>query len=251
MELEWLAFGLLFDHKNLKRMHWQDEDEKNDINAPGDVIDLMFSIRCKSLPLDHGYALSKSVSEKLRWIKHEPLTAIHQIHVAESAHGWQRPQGKDNVLRPSKRSKLILRMPRHRLADCRELCDQVLDIDGHDLHTGSFKSRSLSTLTTVFARYIETQADEEDDEFIQRMLELLHVQGIEVKKMMSGMVARHRSESGEILTRKLMLSGLSVADSLRLQQRGLGGLLLMGIGIFLPHKSIDAVTRSQGTITIG
>ncbi|MCP4488644.1 MAG: type I-MYXAN CRISPR-associated protein Cas6/Cmx6 [Gammaproteobacteria bacterium] len=221
-------------------MHWQDDGEQDNVSMPDGVVDLMFSIRCKSLPLDHGYALQKSVSEKLCWIKHEPQAAIHQIHVAESAHGWQRPQGKDSVLLPSKRSKLILRMPMHRLADCNALCDQILDIDGHSLHTESFKSRPLSTLTTIFARYIETQTNEEDDEFIQRMLGLLQAQGIVVKKMMSGMVAWHNSDSGEILTRKLMLSGLSVEDSLRLQQCGLGRRMQMGIGIFLPHKGIDA-----------
>ncbi len=224
-------------------MHWQDEDGRNNVSTPDDVVDLMYSIRCKSLPLDHGYALSRAVSEILRWIKHEPRAAIHQIHVAESSHGWQRPQDKDSVLLPSKRSKLILRMPRHRLADCRELCDQMLDIDGHALQTGSFKSRSLSTLTTVFARYIQTQTNEGDDEFIQRVLGTLQAQGIVVKKMMSGMVARHNSDSGEILTRKLMLSGLSVDDALRLQQQGLGKLMLMGIGIFLPHKGIDVVKQ--------
>ncbi|MCP4187075.1 MAG: type I-MYXAN CRISPR-associated protein Cas6/Cmx6 [Gammaproteobacteria bacterium] len=222
-------------------MHWQDEDEQDNISTSDDVVDLLFSIRCKTLPVDHGHALSKSVSEKLPWLNHEPQAAIHQIHVAESSHGWQRPEDKGDVLLPSKRSKLILRMPKHRFEDCRELCDQMLDIDGHTLRTDNFKTRSLSTLTTIFARYVDTHASEEDDEFIQRMLGLLQSQGIVVKKMMSGMVVRHGSDIGEILTRKLMLSGLSVDDSLRLQQQGLGGLMLMGIGVFLPHKGIDAV----------
>ncbi|MCP3687772.1 MAG: type I-MYXAN CRISPR-associated protein Cas6/Cmx6 [Gammaproteobacteria bacterium] len=224
-------------------MHWQDDEEQSNVSTLDDVLDLMYSIRCKSLPLDHGYALSRAVSEKLSWIKQEPLAAIHQIHVAESAHGWQRPLGKGSVLLPSRRSKLILRMPRRRLVDCRELCGQVLDIDGHILHTDSFKPRSLSTLTTVFARYIETQANEGDDEFIQRIFELLQAQGIAVKKMMSGMMAGHSSDAGEILTRKLLLSGLSVDDALRLQQQGLGKFMLMGIGIFLPHKGIDVVKQ--------
>ena len=38
-----------------------------------------------------------------------------------------------------------------------------------------------------------------------------------------------------------MIDGLSVEDSLRLQREGLGPGRMLGFGVFLPHKGIDAV----------
>jgi CRISPR/Cas system CSM-associated protein Csm4 (group 5 of RAMP superfamily) len=42
-----------------------------------------------------------------------------------------------------------------------------------------------------------------------------------------------------------MLADLKPEESLRLQQQGLGPHRLMGCGIFIPHKGIDAVHKPQ------
>jgi hypothetical protein len=42
-----------------------------------------------------------------------------------------------------------------------------------------------------------------------------------------------------------MVSDLDVAQSLMLQEQGMGDRQLMGIGIFIPHKGIDAVNKKQ------
>ncbi len=223
-------------------MYWQDtEDDSGDYLVSNDVVDLLFNIQCKSLPLDHGEALSQAISARLGWLAVESQAAIHQIHVAESSHGWQRPDAEDSLLLPSRRTKLVLRMPSNRVNDCRALVDQVIEVKGHSLAIGTFKQRPLSKLTTIFARYIKTDQDEVEEEFIQRMVDWLQSENISIKKMMSGLTVKHCRNSGVLYTRKLMLSGLMVDDSLRLQQIGIGDNMLMGIGIFLPHKGIDAV----------
>ncbi len=129
----------------------------------------------------------------------------------------------------------------HRIEDCLSLVDQKIDIEGHSVKIGQFKTRPLSKLTTIFARYIETHPGETETAFIDRVLAWLNNEKIDVKKMLCGLEVKHRAGCGEITTRKLMLSGLSIQDSIRLQQRGMGKHMLMGIGIFLPHKGIDAV----------
>ncbi len=223
-------------------MVWQDNEEEFEENRlSDDVVDLLFTIRCKSLPLDHGYSLSQAISEILPWVVEEPQAAIHQIHVAESSHGWQRPDQQDALLLPSRRTRLVIRMPAHRVADCHRLENRSFDIDGHELITESFKTRSLSRLTTLMSRYIITSHEEVDEQFIARMHRVLQGRAIDVKKMLSGLVVRHNGPEGEVITRKLMLAGLTREDSLYLQQQGLGHLQLMGIGVFLPHKGIDAV----------
>jgi CRISPR-associated protein Cas6 len=223
-------------------MYWEEtEEDADDQIVSDDVVDLLFSVRCKSIPIDHGAALKDAICNKLDWLDTEPLAGVHRVHVAESAHGWQRPDTEGGILLPSRRTRLILRMPSHRIEDCRALIGQHLDIEGHGLSIGEFKTRSLSTLTTIFSRYIESAVDEAEEDFIERMLEWLRAENIHVKKMMSGLMVKHQSGDNFITTRKLMLSGLNIRDSLRLQQQGMGNNMLMGIGIFLPHKGIDAV----------
>jgi hypothetical protein len=56
---------------------------------------------------------------------------------------------------------------------------------------------------------------------------------------------RHHTPEGPILTRKLMVSDLDVHQTLMLQKQGIGDRQLMGLGIFIPHKGIDAVNKKQ------
>jgi len=204
-------------------MYWQDTDENTaDHIVANDVVDVLFKIQCGSLPLDHGEALKMAITNELEWLVSESKAAIHQIHVAESSHGWQRPDQDGGLLLPSRRTKLVLRMPSQRVDDCQALVNQTIDIKGHELIIGAFKTRPLSQLTTLFSRYIETDDNEMEDDFIQRMLEWLQSRDIRVKKMMSGLMIKHRFEDDFITTRKLMLSGLSVDDSIQLQTKGRG-----------------------------
>ena len=46
-----------------------------------------------------------------------------------------------------------------------------------------------------------------------------------------------------LYTRSLMIADLSKEESLKLQEEGVGDKKLYGCGIFLPHKSIDAVNN--------
>ena len=224
-------------------MYWQENDDDPDsFQVTKEVVDMVFAIQSKTLPLDHGYALQQAVVRHIPWLYDEPRAAIHQIHVAESANGWNRPQDPSNeLLWPSRRTRLVLRLPQNRIEDCQALNGQSLDIDGHELIIGPARQKILSSLTTIFARYVDTDGSDQDQIFIEKMAEILQQQNIRAKKMMSGLLLKHRLEDGYLLTRKLMLAGLSIEDSVRLQQQGIGDRQLMGIGIFLPHKGIDTV----------
>lgn len=228
-------------------MYWQeDKDEGQEYVVPDDVQDLLFKIDCKSLPLDHGYVLSQQIERFLPWIKDEAGAAIHQIHVAESANGWMRPDNPEtDVLCVSRRTKMTIRLPESRIDDARELVGKTLDIKGHSLTVGDFTQRKLSKLTTIFARYTDTQGIEDENEFLEVMAKQLKAKDIRVKKMMSGKLVKHDTGEGELLTRKLMISDLEVKESVLLQQEGLGDKQLLGIGIFMPHKGIDAVNKKQ------
>ncbi len=229
-------------------MYWQTDDNKRDeFEVPEDVQDLLFKIDCKTLPLDHGSALCEQIVKYLPWIDEEPQAAIHQIHVAESANGWIRPEDPETeVLCVSRRTRMMLRLPRSRLDEVKELTGKTLDIKGHSLKVGDFSLRKLSNLTTIFARYVDTNGTRDENLFLNNMAERLLDKGIRIKKMLSGKLLTQQTPQGPLYTRKLLLSDLDVSQSLKLQEEGLGDKMLMGMGIFLPHKGIDAVNQKQG-----
>ena len=132
-------------------MFWQD-DEQIPASQSCDVTDIRFGLECKQLPVDHAYALSSKILEILPWLKDEPQAAIHQIFVAASQNGWERPDS--GVLCLSRRTKLTLRVPTHRIADIDELSGRTLDIVGHQMKIGKSKQHALSHLTTIFTRYL-------------------------------------------------------------------------------------------------
>ncbi len=227
-------------------LYWQEDEDQEDFVIPETVQDLLFRIDCRTLPLDHAEALSLEIQRHLPWLADEPAAAIHQIHVAESANGWMRPEDPDSeLLHVSRRTRMTLRLPSHRFEDARALIGKRLDIAGHPLTVGDFHLRPLSKLTTVFARHVDTGGTEDEAEFLRSVADELGQRGIRVRKMMPGKLHRHRTAEGEILTRKLMLSDLQIPESLQLQERGLGSRPLLGMGIFLPHKGIEAVNKKQ------
>jgi hypothetical protein len=57
--------------------------------------------------------------------------------------------------------------------------------------------------------------------------------------MLCGIEHLIHTPSRPVRTRSLMLADLTVEESVRLQQSGLGPLRQLGCGLFLPHKGIS------------
>ena len=227
-------------------MYWQDQEEKPpQYVVPDSIVDLSFKVQCKQLPLDHAYELSQAIQRVLPWVADEAQAGIHLIHGAESGNGWMRPEEPDAMLSLSRRTRFMLRLPKHRVAEAMQLTEQTLNIAGNELNLSAPNQKSLSALTTIFARYIAADAVEDEEAFLNQAASLLNEQGIKVKKMMSGRTHLLRTPDDDLLTRSLMIDGLEAEESVYLQQHGLGEGRLMGCGLFLPHKGIDAVGQTQ------
>jgi len=227
-------------------MYWQVDQEDKDKPLSDDVLDVVFSIDCRSLPVDHAYALSQCVQKALPWFKQESLAGMHMIHVAESANGWMRPDGPDQVLHPSRRSKFILRVPKPHYEQTTSLVGQTFMIDGHALTLTKASSRKLSNITTQFARYVVSQHPETESEFIERIVSELKILQIEPKKLLCGIIRSIKMPQDELLTRSLLLADLSIAESVKLQQRGLGSHRYLGCGLFVPHKDVNQISEDLG-----
>ena len=227
-------------------MYWEEKTEDSVVyKVPEDIIDLVFKIKCSALPIDHAEMLSQQIAQYLPWMLTDKGAAIHMIHVAESANGWIRPNGEDDIINVSHRTKMTLRIPSDRLSDVNALVGQKLDINGHSLVIGKPTKKVLSKMTTIFSRYIDTNGEEDEGKFLDAMQQEIKNKGVRVKKMMSGLIVPHRFSDGIRLTRKLMLSDLDVEESVILQEQGIGNAQQYGFGIFLPHKGIDAVNKTQ------
>lgn len=224
-------------------MYWQETDRNESITIPDDVVDIAYQIRCKVLPVDHAWALSQAVLKVLPWIEDEPGAGVHSIHVAESGNGWQRPDGPDDLLYLSRRTRLVVRVPRARLAAADGLIGQTLNVSGHSLTVEQGTIKPLVAIQTIFSRYVVSPAGEDENTFLQGVLRELGGQGIHPKKMLCGIEKDVATPEQPIHTRSLMLADLSLADSLRLQRHGLGPRRSLGCGLFLPHKDIRDVKQ--------
>lgn len=223
-------------------MFWQEED--NDVErfvVPENVVDILFSIDCKTLPVDHAHALSSAVKKALPWFDQEEQAGLHLIHVAESGNGWERPQGEDEVLYLSRRTKLTLRVPQHRLEDAKGLTGQKLDVAGNELEVGKSTVRLLSISTTQYARYVAvTEQGQSEDAFIGELVNELRAAGLSFKKVLCGKETTFDTPDGPMVTRSLMVADLPIEDAVRLQEIGVGPHehKKMGFGLFIAHKAV-------------
>ena len=227
-------------------MYWEESEQDNAQAIPYRVVDLVFSIRARTLPVDHAYALSQAIKGILAWVDDEPLVGVHTIHVAESANGWFRPDDASQVLHPSRRTKFTLRVPNHRIEEAKVLSGQTLDIAGHELSIEKVSIRPLSDITTLFSRYVMSHDCETEEEFVEYIVSVLRDMGIRPKKMLCGTEKNLQTPDGLLRTRSLMLADLTFEQSIELQERGLSTHRHMGCGIFLPHKDINKIRDDQG-----
>lgn len=228
-------------------MFWNDEvDKKPVFEVPDDVVDLAFRVSCPTLPLDHAHALSSELLRELPWLAEEAYAGVHLIHGAASGNGWYRPEDvAHELLHLSKRTRMRLRVPRHRLDDARELTGKKLDVAGHSLEVGNSEVFLLSSLSTLFARYVITDEAKDEPRFLEEAAGQLREIDIPCRKMLGGITHRMAFPDGEIFTRSLMVADLEPEQSVRLQQIGLGEGRTIGCGLFIPHKGIKAVKETD------
>ncbi len=227
------------------KMYWQEAKENEHYVVPGDVVDVVYNIQCRCLPVDHAWALSQAISAALPWFAGEPEAGLHPIHVADSGNGWMRPDAPDALLQLSRRTRLMLRLPKHRVEDAGKLSGQTLDVGGNAMRVEKATVKPLSAMTTLFSRYIVSAEGMDEAAFLRDAQSLLADMGIKPKKMLCGIERIIATPDRRIHTRSLMLADLAAEESVKLQQRGLGPGRTLGCGLFLPHKDIKEVRPAQ------
>lgn len=221
-------------------MYWEDTKNPEEFVVPDDVVDVVFGISCRCLPVDHAFALSQALTAVLPWLGGEG--GIHPVLVAGSGNGWMRPENPNDLLYPSRRTKLALRVPQARVRDAEQLSGKILDVAGHSLRVEKSTIKRLSAITTVFSHFVVAPEGDEQ-RFMQAVAGELAGFGVRPKKMLCGKETIINAAGEFVRTRSLMLADLAVEESVLLQQRGLGPLRHLGCGLFIPHKDINEVKQ--------
>lgn len=223
----------------VSKMFWQEETDETQYVVPDEVVDLIFKIKCSSLPVDHAWGLSEAIHQQLPWFAEEPQAGLHLIYGADSGNGWERPSDGSEPLYLSRRTPLILRLPKERVTDAAGvLTGTSLSVDGNSLEIGESHSRLLGMTTTLYSRHVISPPRQDEDAFLQQAVQALRGFGLGFKKVLSGKVTCFSSPQGALETRSLMVAGLTLDDAVILQQRGMGPLRSRGFGLFVPHKTV-------------
>lgn len=219
-------------------MYWQEDQEEDIFTVPDHVVDLVFKIECKALRNDHAWPLSEAIRAVLPWFGEQAEQGLHIIHVAESASGWVRPEDPNEIIYPSRRTRLKLRLPKAQVAAAQALSGHTLDIDGHTLTVGESKIQLLGMTNTLYSRYVVSPREEDDEAFVERAVTELRALGLKFSKVLAGKSHALDSPEGPVYTKTLMVGGLSFPDAVTLQEKGLGPHRVAGCGLFTPCKSI-------------
>ena len=137
-------------------------------------------------------------------------------------------------------------MPQARLAQAKALVGRSLDIAGNEMEVIKVEERLLSPLTTLFSRYLVTEDNGDEELFLTHVFEQLQAMDIKPSKMLPGRAHTLGTPAGDLATRSLMVAGLTLEESVTLQQRGLGAHRHLGCGLFIPHKDITEIGQEQG-----
>lgn len=218
-------------------MYWQEEGDE-EFSVPDEVVDLVFSIDCPSLPVDHGQALYDALRNALPWFAEEPEAAPHTVHGAESGNGWIRPEGPGSLILLSRRTRLVLRLPKGRLPEAQRLTGQELSVAGQRMKVGHGSPRLLSRSTTLYARYVTFEPEQDEEAFMDSCIGELKGRGFRFKKILCGRSNLIAVDDGTFLARSVVIGDLPVGDGVRLQREGVGRWRKLGCGIFIAHKAV-------------
>lgn len=225
-------------------MLWEDDDKKAEYVESDNVVDVYYKIDCKQIPTMHAWELSQALTSLLPWLNEEPEAAIQQIHGATTGNGWERPPDGE-LLHLSRRARMHIRVPSSRVEEAKQLTGQVLDIAGFSVGIGDASIKSLSPISTLFARYVVVPDGHNEDQFIEWLANELQQRDIKLRKVLCGIGHTISTPDREIETRSVMIADLDKATSILLQEQGVGPGRQLGCGVFLPHKGIKAVGDTE------
>jgi CRISPR-associated protein Cas6 len=208
--------------------------------ATEETVDVAFRLPGGRLPVDHAYALFSAISAALPWFADESAARLHQIHTAATGSGWTRPEeASGGELHLSRRTKLMLRLPQRRAEDALSLSGREMDIDGYLLTAGAGKIVPLAPASTLLARHVVCEDDEDESRLVPRLAETLRASGVNGATLICGRAHRIVTPRSVLHTRSVVVTNLDADGAMSLLRNGIGPSGKLGCGIFIPYKRIE------------
>lgn len=189
------------------------------------IVDLCFNISGESIPVDHGYFLFSAISNILpefhdsSSIKLAPIRGLY---------------AGDGLLKVQQESKLVLRLPADEIHKALSLGGKTLDVAAHRLRVGLPNTRAILPSDTIYSHFVTTRHGDNKERFIA---EISRQMG-ELEYPCKTTVISRKTISihgKQIVGYSMEIRGLSPADSIRIQEHGLGGRHKMACGFFTPR----------------
>jgi CRISPR-associated protein Cas6 len=218
-------------------VNWASWPEDKPEEYVPEMIDLQFDLVGTTIPADSALMLSEALIAQLPWLGDDDRIGIQHLKGAETNTG-------DTSLHINRRSKLFLRAPKSRVDDLQQLVGKTLDLAGHALQIGNFKTRAFSPFGNIYAHFVDTGSASEE-QFVQDVMRELDGRFKIRCGFICGKQQTLKSASGPLFGYSLMLHDVPPHKSLQLQDEGMGRNRLLGCGIFIPHKSIAAVVQAN------
>ena len=199
-------------------------------------LDLVFPLKGKLLPIDNGYLIYSALSRLCPNIHKSNNIAIHPI------------AGKPNrykQLKLTQRSQIKIRIPLEQIPHIYQfLVEQTFKIGESQFHIGIPEYKALTPASSLYSRLVIIRPHRKPQNFIeaaQRQLKALGVIGrINLLQKSDGqlqcrqLTMRKKEGTFPLIGYGVEVSDLSEADSIKLQQHGIGGKRNMMCGVFVP-----------------
>lgn len=210
------------------------------------VVDVSFRLQESTIPVDHGYQLYSSVSKYIPAIHGDEEIGLHPI-------SGQLAGGR--LLSLTERSSLTFRISSERINQVLHLAGKELSIGEHRIRIGVPQTRALIPSARLYSRLVVIKGFMEPEPFleaVQRQLDALDIKGKPSLIAQSHIAqANEDKETGsrspvlrrtirirdkEIVGFAVRVEELTAEESIRLQEKGLGGRRRFGCGIFIPDR---------------
>ncbi|HQT29855.1 MAG TPA: type I-MYXAN CRISPR-associated protein Cas6/Cmx6 [Thiobacillus sp.] len=218
-------------------MTWSSWPEDKPVMYEPEMIDLQFDLVGSTIPADNALLLSTALVQLLPWLGEDLRVGIQLIKGAESNLG-------DTTINMNRRTKLAIRAPKNRVNDFQPLIGGKLDLAGHTLQIGQFKTRAFSPFANLYAHFVDMGSAGEE-QFVQDVMHELDGHFQIRCGFICGRPQTLKSPTGPLFGYSLMLHDVPPHKSLQLQDEGMGRNRLLGCGIFIPHKSIAPVVQAN------
>jgi len=215
--------------------------------AEMNCVDLIFPAQGSAVGRNHGYALYGAVSRIVPTIHKAEHIGIFPINGTSAG---------DGTLLLTERSAVRFRLPAERLPMLLPLAGKALELDGHRIRLGvphvaamvpaPVLSSSLVLIKLADPGHKDVGGIVTPDAFLAAARRKLVAMAISaepgIQKIRTGPragQARRRTISVKDQTHvgyAMIVQGLTADESIRLQEKGLGGRRLMGCGLFLPER---------------